>query len=59
HWVHTLNYVFEELEALGLSRPVPKTKPRKRGRPRKDPKESKPKRPRGRPRKSNQSADLL
>ncbi len=59
HWVHTLNYVFEELEALGLSRAVPKTKPRKRGRLRKDPKESKPKRPRGRPRKSNQSADLL
>ena len=31
-WVHTLKTVFEELEALGLSRPVPKPEPKKRGR---------------------------
>lgn len=35
-WVHTLNYVFDELEALGLSKPIPKPAPKKRGRPRKD-----------------------
>ena len=52
-WVHTLQIVFDELEALGLSRPVPKPEPKKRGRkPRpKDQAEQKPKRPRGRPRK--------
>lgn len=55
-WVHTLNYVFDELEVLGLSKPVPKPAPKKRGRPRKNPTESKPKRPRGRPRKNAQSA---
>ncbi len=37
YWVHTLNYVFEELEALGLSKPTVKPAPKKRGRPRKDP----------------------
>lgn len=52
YWVHTLNYVFEELEALGLSKPTVKPAPKKRGRPRKDPAEIKPKRPRGRPRKN-------
>lgn len=51
-WVHTLSYVFDELEALGLSKPIPKPAPKKRGRPRKNPAEDKPKRPRGRPRKN-------
>lgn len=51
-WVHTLKSVFEELEALGLSTPVPKPAPRKRGRPRKHPVDEKPMRPRGRPRKN-------
>lgn len=53
-WVHTLNTVFTELEALGLSKPAPKPEPKKRGRkPKpKDPATMKPKRPRGRPRKS-------
>ena len=48
-----LKTVFEELEALGLSKPVPKPEPKKRGRkPKsKDQVELKPKRPRGRPRK--------
>lgn len=54
-WVHTLQIVFDELEALGLSRPVPKPEPNKRGRkPKpKEPAEQKPKRPRGRPRKDS------
>lgn len=53
-WVHTLNAVFAELEALGLSKPAPKPEPKKRGRkPKpKDPATMKPKRPRGRPRKN-------
>ena len=52
HWVHTMEYEFAELEALGLSEPVPKPEPKKRGRPRKNPvPEDKPKRRRGRPRK--------
>lgn len=63
YWVHTLKTVFEELEALGLSKPIPKPEPKKRGRkPKpKDPNEAlKPKRPRGRPRKNaNQSARNL
>lgn len=62
YWVHTLRIVFEELETLGLSKPIPKPAPKKRGRkPKpKDPSEQKPKRPRGRPRKnSSQSADAL
>ncbi len=55
--VHTLNTVFEELEALGLSRPVPKPEPKKRGRKPKDQADLKPERPRSHPRKdSNQSA---
>lgn len=62
YWVHTLKSVFEELEALGLSKPIPKPEPKKRGRKPK-PKDStdiKPKRPRGRPRKdANQSAGNL
>lgn len=52
-WVHTLSYVFDELEALGLSRPVLKPAPKKRGRPRKNPVENRPSRPRGRPRKNS------
>ena len=55
-WVHTLKCVFEELEALGLSTPVPRAEPKKRGRPKKEPSEPKPKRPRGRPRKNLQPA---
>ncbi len=53
YWVHTLNTVFEELEALGLSKPVPKPEKKKPGRPRKNPETDKPKRPRGRSRKSS------
>lgn len=52
YWVHTLKTVFVELEALGLSKPIPIPEPKKRGRPRKNPVEDKPKRPRGRPRKN-------
>ena len=37
YWVHTLNTVFAELEALGLSVPVPVQMPQKRGRPKKNP----------------------
>lgn len=62
YWVHTLQTVFEELEALGLSKPIPKPAPKKRGRkPKpKDLAEQKPKRPRGRPRKNSpQSVDAL
>jgi len=52
HWIHTLEYEFAELEALGLSEPIPKPAPKKRGRPRKNPvQEDQPKRRRGRPRK--------
>ena len=52
YWVHTLKTVFDELEALGLSKPIPQPEPKKRGRPRKNPVEDKPKRPRGRPKKN-------
>lgn len=57
-WVHTQGYVFDELEALGLSKPVPKPAPKKRGRPRKNPVENKPKRPRERPRKTPNLSQL-
>lgn len=55
YWVHTLKIVFEELEALELSKPAAIPEPKKRGRkPKvKDQTEQKPKRPRGRPRKSS------
>ena len=55
YWVHTLNTVFEELEALGLSKPVPKPEIKKRGRkPKpKDLVDLKTKRLRGRPRKKD------
>ena len=36
YWVHTLSTEFEEMEALGLSKPIPKPIPKKRGRPRKN-----------------------
>jgi len=58
YWIHTLLTVFEELEALGLSEPVPKPEPLKRGRPRKQV-ETNPKRPRGRPRKDTTNPDGL
>lgn len=52
HWIHTLEYEFAELDALGLSESIPKPVPKKRGRPRKNPvQEDKPKRRRGRPKK--------
>ena len=51
-WVHTNVGVFEELEALGLSKPIPKPEPKKRGRKKKESVVNKPKRPRGRPRKN-------
>ena len=46
---------FEELEALGLSKPAPKPEPKKRGhKPKcKDETGQKPKCPRGRPRKNS------
>lgn len=52
YWVHTLDYVFKELEKLELSTPVPKPEPKKKGRPKKNKEVDKPKRPRGRPRKA-------
>ena len=58
-WVHTLVYVFNELETLGLSVPIPTPEPKKRGRPKKTTLADKPKRQRGRPRKSNQSDVIL
>ena len=35
-WVHTLKIVFEEMEALGLSKPIPQPPVKRRGRPPKD-----------------------
>ena len=55
YWVNNpTREEFEVLEALGLSTPVPKPEPKKRGRPRKNPApgEQQQKRPRGRPRKN-------
>lgn len=58
-WVHTLIQTFGTLEALGLSSPVDKPEPKKRGRPRKNPPpEAKPKRPRGRPPKRLKNPDM-
>ena len=52
-WVHTLKTEFEERERLGLSKPIPQPEKKKRGQPRKNPKDNdKPKRPRGCPRKN-------
>lgn len=62
YWIHTLQTVFEELEALGLSKPIPKPAPEKRGRKPKPKNQAKqkPKRPRGRTRKNSpQSAGTL
>lgn len=60
YWVHTLQVVFDELEALGLSEADPKPEPKKRGRKPKPQTEPKQKRPRGRPRKdANQSVGPL
>lgn len=33
HWHYVTQYEFEEMEALGLSEPIPKPEPKKRGRP--------------------------
>lgn len=33
HWVHVNEGIFPELEAMGLSIPIPKSDPKKRGRP--------------------------
>ena len=52
-WVHTLKPEFEELEALGLSKPIPQPVAKKRGRPRKHPIDEKPRKQRGRPRKGS------
>ena len=55
YWVHTLETYYDEMEKLGICKPLPKPEPKKRGRkPKpKDPEElQKPKRPRGRPRKN-------
>ena len=60
YWVHTLQTVFTELEALGLSKATPKPEPKKRGRKPKAQAEQKPKRLRGRPRKNaDQAVGLL
>lgn len=62
YWVHTFQIVFDELEALGLSKPEPKPEPKKRGRKSK-PKnqaEQEPMRPRGRPGKdASRSVGIL
>lgn len=60
YWVHTLQIVFDELEALGLSKPKPEPKKRGRKPKPKEQVEQKPKRPRGRPRKdTSQSVGSL
>ena len=52
YWVHTLEKVFTELEALGLSEPDPKPEPKKRGRKPKLQTEQTTNHKRGRPRKN-------
>lgn len=52
YWVHTMKYAIEELEVLGLSKPIPKPEPKKRGRPRKKPVENAPKKKPGKPKGS-------
>ena len=54
-WVHTLPNVHDTMEKLGLSAGLEPAEPKKRGRPRKQVTEEKPKRPRGRPRKNQSS----
>ena len=51
-WVHTLPNVHETMEKLGLSEGPVLPEPKKRGRPRKQATQDRPKRPRGRPRKN-------
>lgn len=48
-WVNTIKRVFEEFEALGLSKPVPTAESKTRGRTKKEPAEPKTKRPRKNP----------
>ena len=50
-WLNVSKGVYSELETLGLSKPVPKPAPKKRGRPRKNPLPAPdaPKKKRGRP----------
>ena len=59
YWVHTLKKVFEELEALGLSKPIPNPEPQKSGRKPKPKDETnlKPKRSLGRPKKDIYGSD--
>ena len=55
YWVHTFKTEFAEMEALGLSKPIPQPAQRKRGRPKKQPTDASTetsKRPRGWPRKN-------
>lgn len=51
HWVHVSEGIFPELDVMGLSIPIPKSAPKKRGRPRKNPLPDSvaPKKKRGRP----------
>lgn len=51
HWVHVSEGIFPELEAMGLSIPIPKSDPKRRERPRKKPlpDSAAPKKKRGRP----------
>ena len=51
YWVYPFKGALQEMEALGLSIPVEKPEPKKRGRPRTRPEFVGPKRPKGRPRK--------
>ena len=55
YWVHTLPMVFEELEALGLSKPAKNSQAKRREVHKKNSDLVKPKRPRGRPRKIQNS----
>ena len=55
YWVHTLPMVFEELEALGLSKPAKNSQAKRREVHQKNSDLVKPKRPRGRPRKIQNS----
>lgn len=59
YWVHTMEKVFAELEALGLSEPDPKPEPKKRGRKPKPKAQQTANRKRGRPRKNPAPSDEL
>ena len=54
-WIHTLPMVFEELEALGLSRPAANSQIERKKTQKKSADPTTPKRPRGRPRKDRHS----